>query len=209
MEKTTKDKTIKSNPDFITVEAKTFGTSKIGSQMLSQIIISLQSNKRAVGAHVKTRGEVAGTTRKPWRQKGTGRARVGNRRNPVWRGGGVVFGPSKERNFNKKINKQLSISTLKRLLISKAEAGQVIKIENIAKDIKKTKDLITILSPALVPRSNLLVVKEKNSNLNKVINNIEYLNLITADRLGVIETVLAHRLIFTTDALTAIKERIK
>lgn len=207
VEKAVKD--IKSKSTIDKVDAKIFGPIEFNSQLLSQIVISLQSNQRVPSAHTKTRGEVAGTTRKPWRQKGTGRARVGTRRNPIWRGGGAAFGPLKERNFHKKINKKSMISALKMVLTKKSEAGEIIKIESLPKDISKTRDILKALSSVLSPRSNLLIIKEKDSNLEKVLKNVKYINLTVVNKINLLEAISAYRIIFTTDALKALRDKLK
>ena len=202
-------KAVESKPTIDKVDAKIFGSIEFNSQLLSQIVISLQSNRRVPSANTKTRGEVAGTTRKPWRQKGTGRARVGTRRNPVWRGGGAAFGPLKERNFHKKINKKSMVSALKMILSKKSEAGEIVKIENLPKDINKTKDILKVLGKALSPRSNLLIIKERDINLEKVLKNVKYINLTVVDRIILLEAISAYRIIFTTDALKALQDKLK
>lgn len=197
------------SPIIDKVDAKIFGPVESNPQFLSQIVISLQSSQRVPSAHTKTRGEVAGTTRKPWRQKGTGRARVGTRRNPVWRGGGAAFGPLKERNFHKKINKKATLSALSMVLAKKSEAGEVVKIGGLSKDIKKTKDILKVLSNVLSPRSNLLIIKERDINLEKVLKNVKYINLTVVNKINLIEAISAYRIIFTTDALKALQNKLK
>ena len=88
----------------------------INEKLLQQVFVAQASNQRVAIANTKTRGERAGSTKKPWRQKGTGRARTGSVRNPIWRKGGITFGPQKERNFNKKINQKMKIAATKMAL---------------------------------------------------------------------------------------------
>ena len=210
MDKPKVEKVVKDTKSTIDkVDAKIFGPIEFNPQLLSQIVISLQSNQRVPSAHTKTRGEVAGTTRKPWRQKGTGRARVGTRRNPVWRGGGAAFGPLKERNFHKKINKKSMISALKMVLAKKSEAGEIVRIESLPKDINKTRDILKVLSRVLSPRNNLLIIKERDINLEKVLKNVKYINLIVVNKINLIEAISAYRIIFTTDALKALQDKLK
>ena len=101
----------------------------LNAELLHEVYVSMDANQRTVIAHTKGRGEVAGSGRKPWKQKGTGRARVGSVRSPIWRGGGTVFGPTKDRNFKKKINKKANTIAILMALSEKLRSEKLIIVD--------------------------------------------------------------------------------
>ncbi len=113
--------------------------------MVHEVIVSMQSNARAGIAHTKDRSAVRGGGKKPWRQKGTGRARHGSRRSPLWRGGGVTFGPTSEENFKRKINKKIKVKALYMLLSAKMRDGELLFVDRIDVPESKTKNAKRIL----------------------------------------------------------------
>ncbi len=193
--------------NFIQLPAKEFAGKLLSREMLSQIIVSLQSNQRRSTAHTKTRSYVAGSTRKPWRQKGTGRARVGTRQTPLWRGGGIVFGPDKKRNFSKKINKKIKTPALSLVLSHKAKAGAVVEFKKVP-EFSKTKEVISFLSPALVPKNNLIVLKANDSLTVQALRNISYIKIVLPANLGLVDVASARRIIFFPGALEVLKARL-
>ncbi len=120
-----------------TVADAVFGAESNDS-LVHQVVVSMQSNKRNTIAHTKDRGDVRGGGKKPWKQKGTGRARHGSSNSPIWRGGGVTFGPTNDKNFNKKINSKMRARALYATLSDKVRAGQVLFIDKLAIDAPKT-----------------------------------------------------------------------
>ena len=132
--------------------------------LVHQVITSMQSNARIPFAHTKDRSEVRGGGRKPWRQKGTGRARHGSSRSPIWKGGGVTFGPRNERNFNKKINKKMKAKALYSILSAKYNDGEVIFVDSLDLDNGKTSEAKTIVSAlSKVEGLDMLSSKKKNA----------------------------------------------
>jgi large subunit ribosomal protein L4 len=117
----------------------------LNTNMLHDVVVAMQSNARAGNAHTKMRGEVSGTGKKPWRQKGTGRARHGSTRSPIWVGGGIAHGPRSEKDYSKKINKKVKRKALLMALSQKARAGQVLFVEALPSEVGKTKDAATLL----------------------------------------------------------------
>lgn len=151
---------------------------KLNNDVVHQVVVSMMSNKRQVLAHTKDRSEVSGGGKKPWKQKGTGRARHGSSRSPIWIGGGVTFGPNKERNFKKKINAKMKMKALFQVLSQKMKDGEIIFIDSFSLVKPKTKDAKSFLdSLAQNKEFGDLVSKKKNSafitntELNK--NNIK------------------------------------
>lgn len=115
------------------------------ADLVHQVITSQMANQRQVTAHTKGRSEVRGGGRKPWRQKGTGRARHGSIRSPLWKGGGVTHGPTKEKIFKKKINKKMASRALATALSAKARDKEILVTDDIALERPKTKDAVVIL----------------------------------------------------------------
>jgi len=152
-------------------------------------------------AHTKTRGEVRGGGRKPWRQKGTGRARHGSIRSPIWKGGGVVFGPRKEKTRQIKINKKMKLKAIAMVLAQKIKNGYLKILESLEPKERKTKYMDKILTNFLKPRKTkkkfetALVVVSDNS-LIKFIRNLPYADAIENRNLNLL-SLLNHKYVFT------------
>lgn len=177
------------------------------THILHRAVVRQMSNARQGNASSKTRAEVRGGGRKPWRQKGTGRARAGSNRSPLWRGGGVIFGP-KPRDFSKKMNRKERRLALRTALGNKAE--QWIVVENFSEQFSqpKTKTLVDALARwGVHPGQNILVVlPEIKDEVNLSARNIPYLNLSRADSLNVYDLLNAEAIVMTADALEIVKE---
>lgn len=119
---------------------------KRNDTLVSQVVVSMQANARRAVAHTKGRGEVRGGGRKPWKQKGTGRARHGSIRSPIWRGGGVTHGPKKEEVYTKKINKRMRAQALAVALSQKHKRGTVLFVDQLSLSTPKTKDARAVLT---------------------------------------------------------------
>jgi len=124
---------------------KIFGL-KWNADLVHQVVLAMEANARTPIAHTKTRGEVSGTTKKPWKQKGTGRARHGSRRSPIWVGGGVAHGPRNDKNYKQKINKKMRVKALFTALSQKFRDNEILFVDQIALKEIKTKDANTVLS---------------------------------------------------------------
>lgn len=162
------------------------------------------ANARLASATTKQRGEVRGGGKKPWRQKGTGRARFGSSRNPIWRGGGVVFGPRGNENYTKKLSK-----TAKRVAVRQALtlASQAKKI--VIKDIKttgKTAEVAKFLTDNKLERRVLVVVDEKSPELMRATNNIQNVLVVRASYLNVYHILNADKIVMSPAALPVLTE---
>ncbi len=172
--------------------------------LIHQVVVSMQANARQGSAHSKTRGEVRGGGKKPWRQKGTGRARHGSSRSPIWVGGGTTFGPRNDKDYSKKINRKVKIKALYAILSEKFRSTQVMLVEDFgiqAIATKSVQDIIKNISGVSGfetldtkknPNNILIVVPEYNEMLLKSINNMPHVMLADALGLNVMD-VIQHR----------------
>src|SRR5262245_2772900 len=135
-----------------------------GSQAVHDVVVAYQAAQRMGTACTKTMGEVNGTGKKPWRQKGTGRARAGSFASPLWRGGGVVFGP-KPRDFRKKVSRTTRQLALRKALSERLRAGDVVVVDDLKIQSPKTKEFLAILSALGVKGSTLVVAQAADKNL--------------------------------------------
>jgi len=179
-----------------------------GSQAVKDTVVAWQNARRAGTACTKGKGDVAGSNKKPWRQKGTGRARAGYRQSPVWRGGGVAFGP-KPRDFSQKINKKVSRLAFSRALSEKINAGQLSVIERFDLAEAKTKALQAMLAKMGFERSVLIVVNEYDEKLTLAVRNLQKVEVATADEVSVYSLLLYRNVIATRAGFEALTERMR
>ena len=158
---------------------------------------------RSSNAYTKTKGDVRGGGRKPWKQKGTGRARTGMIRNPHWRGGGVTFGPRGNRNFDKQMTKKMRRSALFSALSSKAADKAIVGLDKYEVDTPKTKDFAAFLTKLGADKRTLVVSATNDPMLLKSTNNLQKVKTISAQYLNVMDIINADKIIFLQDALTA------
>lgn len=147
----------------IALNEKVWGTTW-NADLIQQVVESMNANARTTTANAKTRSEVSGGGKKPWQQKGTGRARHGSSRSPIWRHGGVAHGPLAEKNYSKKINKKVRAKALSIVLSEKLRRGEVLFVDNIAMKEPKTKEAIAILTAlSTVKGFEKLITKKRNA----------------------------------------------
>lgn len=147
----------------MTLPSEIFGA-KWNADLVHQVVIGMQANARISTAHTKFRGEVAGGGKKPWKQKGTGRARHGSNRSPIWKGGGVTHGPRTEKDYSVKINKKMRAAALMSVLSRKWKDGEIIFINQLSFETPKTKDAKAMLvSIAKLSGQPTLATKRKNA----------------------------------------------
>lgn len=137
---------------------------KWNPDLVHEVVVSMQSNARAGTAHTKDRSEVSGGGRKPWRQKGTGRARHGSRRSPIWTGGGVTFGPRNEKDFTKKINKKVRQKALASTLSKKHTDGEVLFVDSFAFDAPKSAEAKSIIAALAKGADKGDLITKRNNN---------------------------------------------
>lgn len=178
---------------------------KPNNQVVQEAINLTGASLRQGTAATKTRNEVRGGGRKPWRQKGTGRARQGSIRSPQWTGGGVVFGP-KPRSYKKKMNAKKRELALKSALSIKASNKEVIVLKDFTVASPKTKELEKMLQKMGVNNRILLVVNELTDNLILATRNLHYVDLISVDDLNVYDIIDAPQIYITEEALAVVEE---
>ena len=178
-----------------------------GLQAVKEVIVAINANNR-LGTHsTKTRAEVRGGGRKPWRQKGTGRARAGSSRSPLWSGGGVVFGP-KPRDYNKKINGKVRALAFSRALFDRASAGEIAVIENFGFTVKKTKVVNQVVG-LIAPKGKILLVDAPfAADTRQAARNLERVSLQEAAKLNTLDLSQYKKIIVSTKALETIIARV-
>ncbi len=169
------------------------------------IVLANAANRQ--GTHsVKTRAEVSGGGRKPWRQKGTGNARQGSTRSPQWRHGGVVFGPTTERNYNIKMNKKERRLALKSALSYKVIDSELTVLDELKLSSSKTKEIVKVLEGLKLNKSTLFVVNELTDELILASRNLEGVKVILPNEVNVLDVARYQNLVATEDAIKSIEE---
>lgn len=192
--------------DKIKLDPKVFDVA-MKESLVHEAVVAGMAQSRKPYAHVKERGEVRGGGRKPWRQKGTGRARAGSIRSPIWIGGGVTFGPRKERVFEVKINKQAKRKALLMALSAMAKEGDILVLDEIKMDEPKTNVLAKIFKnlPGIERRA-LVVLDKPNRVVMQAVKNIEWLKVIGANNLNIVDLVDYPKVVILKNALPEIEK---
>jgi large subunit ribosomal protein L4 len=178
-----------------------------GTQAVHDTVVAFRANQRSGTASTKTMGEVAGTGKKPWRQKGTGRARAGSFRSPLWRGGGVTFGP-KPRDFGKKVNAKTRQLALRKALSERLKAGDVVVVDELKLASTKTKEFVGVMSALDLNVSTLIVASAPDKNLALASRNVPNVALTTSDSLNTYDVLRPAKLLFTRGAFEQIEARL-
>ncbi len=155
----------------------------VSDALIYYAIVNEQANNRVGTACTKTRAEVKGTSRKPWKQKGTGRARAGRRRSPLWVGGGIIFGP-KPRDYSFSLPRKVKKAAYRSLLSLKVKENKLKIVEDFTVESGKTKDLISILKNLVPEERSVLILKDNDSMIRRAGANIPWLTLLSFDRLN-------------------------
>ncbi|MBM3204481.1 50S ribosomal protein L4 [Candidatus Uhrbacteria bacterium] len=179
---------------------------KADAHLVHEVVVAQRNNARRTVASTKTRGEVRGGGKKPWKQKGTGRARQGSIRSPQWVGGGIVFGPNRERNFSQKINKKTKQKALFMALSDKLAGKQVCALESIATEPAKTKVLAKTIKQLPVGKTTLLVSAGSSPLLARMTYNLPHVKLVTAGSLNILDVLQYRSIVFLKDAVPAFEK---
>ncbi|MBI2635521.1 MAG: 50S ribosomal protein L4 [Parcubacteria group bacterium] len=177
------------------------------ADLVHQAVRVAMANKRQVVASTKDRSEVRGGGRKPWRQKGTGRARHGSTRSPLWKGGGITFGPTIERNFKLKINKKMARKAFLTALSAKARDNEILIFDDLKILSLKTKEMAKIMANFPQIKKGLLVLFEKNDMLKNASRNLLKLEVVNIDNLNIFNVLKHRHLIFTKPAIEYLNKK--
>jgi len=178
-----------------------------GTQAVHDTVVAYQAAQRSGTACTKTMGEVTGSGKKPWRQKGTGRARAGSFQSPLWRGGGVTFGP-KPRDFSKKVNAKTKQLALRKALSERLKAGDVIVVDDLALANHKTRTFVNVLAALEVKGTALVVSAAPDKNLTLASRNLEDVSLTTSETLNTYYVLRPDKLVFTRSAFEKVEARL-
>jgi large subunit ribosomal protein L4 len=186
---------------------------KMNPDLVHQAVVTQLANQRQVIAHTKDRSEVRGGGVKPWRQKGTGRARHGSIRSPLWKGGGVTFGPNKERVYKKKINKKMKRKALFMVLTSKVKDNELILLDKLEIKEPKTKIMAEILKNLFKKDiknkkqpSILVIISKKDENAIRATRNIPKTKILRADSLNILDLLSFKNLILDKEGIKVIEK---
>ena len=189
-----------------TLDKKVFGLKVTDHQLLKEAYLAYLGNGRTAGAKTLKRGQVSGGGKKPWRQKGTGNARFGSSRNPIWLGGGIAFGPTGDQNYVSKISTQAKRQALRQALSLAATSDKIAVIDDITITSAKTKDAAALLGKINATGSVLVVVNSKTPELNRSMSNLGGVKLAQARYLNVYDVLNADKIVFSKTALTHVSE---
>lgn len=179
-----------------------------GSQAVHDTVVAFMAGRRSGTASAKTMGEVAGTGKKPWRQKGTGRARAGSFQSPLWRGGGVVHGP-KPRDFSKKVNKKVARLALRKAVSERLAAGDVQVISNLKLAQAKTREFVSVQGKlGLAGQTVLFVLDGTDDAFERAARNVVGVGLAQASTVNTYEILRYDKLVFSRDAFARFSERL-
>jgi large subunit ribosomal protein L4 len=194
------------------LDAKIFGV-KPSNELLHQVAIAQQANARQVLAHTKDRSEVSGGGKKPWKQKGTGRARVGSSRSPLWIGGGVTFGPTKDRNFKQKINQKMKQKAMFMALSDKVTTNALVVLDNLQFSEYKTKKfntLLTALEKKVLnnDRRDILIINDaKSEEMQYSGRNLAGVKIINLENINLLDLLNYRNLLLTEQAVKILEKR--
>jgi large subunit ribosomal protein L4 len=178
---------------------------QVNEAAMHQAVLTYLANRRSGTADTKVRSEVRGGGRKPWRQKGTGRARHGTIRSPIWKGGGVVFGPH-PRSYRMALPKKIKRLALKSALTSKVNSGSLIVLDQLTMEAPKTREMIKVLGNLNTGRKVLIVIESPEANIIKSARNIPGVKTLNANQLNVYDILNTDNLVITRDAVVQVEE---
>jgi large subunit ribosomal protein L4 len=203
--------------DVIDIENKKVGTveapadvfeAKVNDELVQRYVTMQLAARRGGNAATKqNKGDLHGSNKKPWKQKGTGRARSGNTRSPIWRGGMTVFGPS-PRSYVFTLSKKSKKLALKSVLTERFASKNVAIVDSIVLEQPKTKDAAAILQKLSLPNKTLFILSEKNQNFQLAVRNLPGTNVLLVDGLNVFDLLRHEKIVCTKDALQKIEERL-
>lgn len=190
----------------ITLNDAVFGV-EMNKHLLYEVVRMQLANRRSGTAKTKTRSEITGSGAKPWRQKGTGRARAGTKKSPIWRSGGTVFGPTGEQNYKQKLPKKVVMAALRVALSSKLSDNNILALDEFNMDKIKTKEFVETLNK-LETKNCLFVIDDRNEIIEKSSKNVANMKVISADHINVYDILKYDSLILTKPSIDKIEKRL-
>jgi large subunit ribosomal protein L4 len=178
-----------------------------GTQAVHDTVTAYRAARRSGTACTKNVGEVTGTNKKPWRQKGTGRARAGSFQSPLWVGGGVVFGP-RPRDFSKKVSKKTRALSLRKALSERLKAGDVVVLDDLKLASAKTKEFLKVIKALELKGTTLIIANTDDQNLARASRNVEKVAVTTSDSLNTYDVLRPDKLVFTKSAFEKVEARL-
>lgn len=188
------------------LRADVFGV-EVKPTLVHEVMVGLQANARAPYAHTKTRGDVSGGGKKPWKQKGTGRARQGSIRSPQWVGGGIVFGPRSQRDYTVKINRKVKKLALLMTLSDKVAHDRLMLVESFGVKDGKTKEMAALIGKLPVKGNLMLMTPKRDANTVRSITNLAKVRLTSAGNVNILELLKSDYVVATPDAVAQIEAR--
>lgn len=188
---------------------------KANESLIHQVLITEMANKRVVLADTKDKSEVRGGGKKPWKQKGTGRARVGSRRSPIWIGGGITFGPTTDRNFSKKINQKMTRKAILGVIGDKVRNNNLIILDNLELKEAKTKELDNVLKnleTKVLKKSKkrkILFFNNQKEEIKRAGRNLEGVKILNLNNINIVDLLNYNQIILTLDIAKKIEENYK
>ncbi len=183
-----------------------FAVAPVNHELIKEAYVAYMANGRENLAQTKTRGLVRGGGRKPWKQKGTGRARFGSSRNPIWRGGGITFGPTGNENYKHRMHTTAKRQAIKQALSLATDSGKLIVIEDLKFKDNKTAEAVKLFAKVGATRNVLVIVADKTKELVLATRNIQEVKLVQARYVNVYDVMNADHIVVTDDALSAISD---
>ena len=190
----------------VKLDASVFAVEAKNHELVKSAYVTYLANGRENLAVTKPRGLVSGGGKKPWKQKGTGRARFGSSRVPIWRGGGITFGPTGEENYSKQMNVKAKRLAIRQALSMANTAGKIKVVESFTTLDGKTKDMAAFLAKIEATGNVVIVTERKTAEGGRATQNIQKLKLVTATYLNVYDILNSDTLVFSNDALKAVCE---
>jgi len=198
----------------VSLSEKLFGVA-LNKDLLHQVVVSQMANRRQPVAHTKDRSEVRGGGKKPWKQKGTGRARHGSIRSPIWKGGGTTFGPRNDKDYSKKVNKKMSRKALFVALSAKAKDNELVIIDNVDLENWKTKQMAAIVAKLSElfssKHGSLLFVTDKKlkDTVERTVKNISRVDVMEAKDLNALDVMARKNIVMFKDSVGVIEKTFK
>lgn len=190
----------------LTLNEQVFGVES-NDALLHQVFVAQSANRRSGNAHTKIRSDVRGGGRKPWKQKGTGNARTGSIRNPIWRGGGITFGPLKIRNFSKSINAKMKRKALLIALSEKVRNDKLRVVDSLKMDEAKTKIVAGMLGGMDMDKSAVIGFSMEEKGGHLAARNIEKINAMETDQLNVFDVMNSEYLVLSKDSIKQLEAK--